>query len=113
MSTPTPRTDTEITFTGTYTCTHHNDAERTACPVCLVAALTAERDQLRAELAAETWHKERANWREEVGQLKLEIFNLSLELQQWKSTVRKIEECCDKPSNVWDIANTALSAPNT
>jgi hypothetical protein len=42
--TPTPRTDTEITFTGTYTCTHHNDAERTACPVCLVAALTAERD---------------------------------------------------------------------
>jgi hypothetical protein len=33
--------DTEITFTGTYTCTHHNDAERTACPVCLVTALRA------------------------------------------------------------------------
>ena len=32
------------------TCTHHNDAERTACPVCLVAALTAERDELRALL---------------------------------------------------------------
>jgi hypothetical protein len=37
------------TLTGTYTCTHHNDAERTACPVCLVTALTAERDELRAE----------------------------------------------------------------
>jgi hypothetical protein len=36
-----------------YTCTHHNDAMRAACPVCLVAALTAECDQLRAELAAE------------------------------------------------------------
>jgi hypothetical protein len=48
---PTPRTDTGITLTGTYTCTHHNDAERTACPVCLVTALTAERDQLRAALA--------------------------------------------------------------
>ena len=47
MSTPTP------TLTGAYTCTHHNDRERAACPVCLVASLTAERDQLRAELAAE------------------------------------------------------------
>lgn len=45
------RTDTEITFTGTYTCTHHNDQQRAACPVCLVATLTAERDQLRAEVA--------------------------------------------------------------
>ena len=51
MSTPTPSTDTEITFTEAYTCTHHNDAERTACPVCLVTALTAEREQLRAENA--------------------------------------------------------------
>jgi chromosome segregation ATPase len=40
-----------VTLTGAYTCTHHNDAERTACPVCLVAALTAERDQLRGALA--------------------------------------------------------------
>ena len=48
MSTPTPRTDTEITFTGAYTCTHHNDQMRAACPVCLVTALTSERDQLAA-----------------------------------------------------------------
>ena len=47
MNTPTPRTDTEITFTGAYTCTHHNDAERTACPVCLVTALAAERERVR------------------------------------------------------------------
>ena len=33
------------------TCTNYNDAERTACPVCLVSALTAERDQLRGALA--------------------------------------------------------------
>ena len=44
MSTPTP------TLTGAYTCTHHNDRERAACPVCLVATLTAERDQLRVDL---------------------------------------------------------------
>ena len=43
MSTPTP------TLTGAYTCTHHNDQQRTECPVCLVPALTAERDQLRHE----------------------------------------------------------------
>ena len=42
MSTPTP------TLTGAYTCTHHNDRERTECPVCLVVALTTERDKLRA-----------------------------------------------------------------
>ena len=45
MNTPTSRTDTEITFTGAYTCTHHNDQQRSACPVCLVTALTAERDR--------------------------------------------------------------------
>jgi hypothetical protein len=32
------------TLTGTYTCTHHNDQQRAACPVCLVATLTTERD---------------------------------------------------------------------
>ena len=41
---------TPITLTGAYTCTHHNDQQRAACPVCLVPALTAERDQLRAEV---------------------------------------------------------------
>ena len=40
-----------VTLTGAYTCTHHNDQQRASCPVCLVAALTAERDQLRAALA--------------------------------------------------------------
>ena len=46
-----PRTDSEISFTGAYTCTHHSDQMRAACPVCLVTTLTAERDQLRAALA--------------------------------------------------------------
>ena len=69
MSTTTrPRTDTEITFTGAYTCTHHSDQQRAACPVCLVAALTAERDQLRQQVANLTYsnnaHRETAEtWR--------------------------------------------------
>ena len=54
LSTPTPRTDGEITFTGAYTCTHHNDQQRAACPVCLVATLTTERDQLRSDCENET-----------------------------------------------------------
>jgi hypothetical protein len=37
-----------VTLTGAYTCTHHTDQQRAACPVCLVTALTAERDQLAA-----------------------------------------------------------------
>ena len=58
-----PRTDSEIKLTGAYTCTHHNDQQRSECPVCLVGTLTtdreiwqgiaqtmtAERDQLRAD----------------------------------------------------------------
>ena len=43
-----------VTLTVAYTCTHHNDAERTACPVCLVAALSAERDELRSDCENET-----------------------------------------------------------
>ena len=35
---------TTPTFTGAYTCTHHNDQQRSECPVCLVTTLTAERD---------------------------------------------------------------------
>ena len=54
LSTPTPRTDSEIRFTGPYTCTHHSDQMRAACPVCLVAALATERDQLRADCENET-----------------------------------------------------------
>ena len=38
----------------TLTCTHHNDQQRAACPVCLVAALTAERDQIRSDCENET-----------------------------------------------------------
>ena len=39
---------TPITLTGAYTCTHHNDQQRAACPVCLIATLTTERDAARA-----------------------------------------------------------------
>ena len=43
-----------VTFTGAFTCTYHNDQQRAACPVCIVAALTAERDQLRSDCENET-----------------------------------------------------------
>jgi len=43
-----------VTLTGACTCTHHNDQQRAACPVCLVATLTAERDHLHAQLRALT-----------------------------------------------------------
>jgi hypothetical protein len=43
-----------VTLTGAYTCTHHTDQKRAACPVCLVTALTAERDQLRSDCENET-----------------------------------------------------------
>ena len=37
------------TLTGVYTCTHHNDQQRAACPVCLVTTLTAERARLKRD----------------------------------------------------------------
>jgi hypothetical protein len=71
------------TLTGTYTCTHHNDQMRAACPVCLVATLTAERDKAEAQLHAlrlvcgttdankfETW-TDRANARAERAEAEL------------------------------------------
>ena len=58
-ATPAPRTDTKITFTGAFTCAHHNDQQRAACPVCLVSALTAERDhwqEIAKTMSAEREH---------------------------------------------------------
>ena len=40
---------TPITLTGAYTCTHHNDKQRTECPVCLVATLRAEVERLKRD----------------------------------------------------------------
>ena len=60
MNTPTPLTDTEITLTGAYTCTHHNDQQRAACPVCLVAALTTERDHWQ-KIAVSASHEREHN----------------------------------------------------
>ena len=50
---------TPITLTGAYTCTHHNDKQRTECPVCLVATLRARADRAEAELATE---RARLDW---------------------------------------------------
>ena len=51
------------------TCTHHNDQQRAACPVCLVAAITAESVQLRDQLAAARQRETvaLASWDEERG----------------------------------------------
>lgn len=52
---------TPITLTGAYTCTHHNDQQRAACPVCLIATLTTERDAARAR--AESAEREAFDWK--------------------------------------------------
>ena len=51
------------------TCTHHNDQQRSECPVCLVTALTAESVQLRDQLAAARQRETVAiaSWDEERG----------------------------------------------
>ena len=51
MKTPSNDGGREMSAT---TCTHHNDQQRAACPVCLVATLTAERDQLRLDCDSES-----------------------------------------------------------
>tara|TARA_R110000822_G_scaffold38408_2_gene106504 strand:- start:739 stop:1176 length:438 start_codon:yes stop_codon:yes gene_type:complete len=81
--------DTEITFTGTYTCTHHNDAERTACPVCLVTALTAERDQLRAAIAEmPTCRCDRST--EQQCELSAKVAALTAERDQLRAEVKRM-----------------------
>jgi hypothetical protein len=47
-----------VTLTGAYTCTHHNDQQRAACPVCLVTKLRSEVAELKAlsELDFEMFH---------------------------------------------------------
>jgi hypothetical protein len=106
MNTPTPRTDAEITFTGTYTCTHHNDAERTACPVCLVTALTAERDQLRAALALgqENCDAVYDELRGDCDELRGDVVRLTSERDQLRAenatlrAAQKACEACDEPT---------------
>ena len=60
---------TPITLTGAYTCTHHNDQQRAACPVCLIATLTTERDAARAR--AERAEAELATATEECTDVRL------------------------------------------
>jgi len=96
MSTPTPRTDTEITFTGAYTCTHHNDQQRAACPVCLVTALTAERDRnVSHRLEREKAEAERTD---AIYQRACEV---ERELRAENATLRAAQkacEACDEPT---------------
>ena len=77
--------DTEITFTGTYTCTHH-----TACPVCLVTALTAERERAeRYRLATLKLDAELASEREKVRVLREALSdaqNAALPWREWPWT---------------------------
>ena len=70
------------------TCTHHNDKQRAECPVCLVAALTAERDQLLQQVAnlkySNHYHREIAEtWRSaaiECNRLRAELDAI----EEWK-----------------------------
>jgi chromosome segregation ATPase len=94
------------TLTGTYTCTHHNDAERTACPVCLVTALTAERDELRAALALGQLNCDAAydELRGDCDELRGDVVRLSTERDQLRAenialrAAQKACEACDEPT---------------
>ena len=74
---------TPITLTGAYTCTHHNDKQRAACPVCLVTALTTERDQLRTELAE--WQASAHLKGEAIDSLLVECDRLRAEVKRLKA----------------------------
>jgi hypothetical protein len=79
--------ETELgALTGAYTCTHHNDQQRASCPVCLVAALAAERDELRAECSEAHWA---AHYLKVGGKLEAERDQLRVEVERLTPYVSK------------------------
>jgi hypothetical protein len=74
------------------TCTHHNDAERTACPVCLVTALTAERDELRDDRANEiAWAKWASHHLADAIEVKAERDQLRAKAERFQRLQRFID----------------------
>ena len=84
------------TLTGAYTCTHHNDQQRTACPICLVTALTAERDQLRAALALgqENCDAVYDELRGDCDELRGDVVRLTAERDQLQAQLRALTLVC-------------------
>ena len=82
-----------VTLTAAYTCTHHNDAERTACPVCLVTALTAERDELRAALALgqENCDAVYDELRGDCDELRADVVRLTAECDQLRAEAERTD----------------------
>ena len=83
-------------LTGTRTCTHHTDQQRTACPVCLVAALTAERDELRAALALGQLNCDAAydELRADCDELRADVVRLSTERDQLRAQLHALQLVC-------------------
>ena len=76
------------------TCTHHNDAMRAACPVCLVAALTTERDHWqKIAVSASQEREHNANVAQamtaERDQLRAERNNLRADLDAIKAILNE------------------------
>ena len=82
------------------TCTHHNDKQRAACPVCFVATLTAERDRLRAEVAALVVTKDRACTA--AADNKAEADQWHAELQTAEREVERLNGCCEELHTIID-----------
>jgi hypothetical protein len=96
-----------VTLTGAYTCTHHNDAERTACPVCLINALTAERDELRDDRANEiVWAKWASHHLADAIEVKAERDQLRAE----NATLRAAQKACEACDELTAFEVRKLSA---
>ena len=101
------------TLTGAYTCTHHNDQQRASCPVCLVATLTAERDELRSDCENET--KWAAHYLADAIAVKAERDQLraqlhALQLVCGTNDANKFETWVDRANARAERAETELAA---
>ncbi|MEY4300038.1 MAG: hypothetical protein RIR25_1274 [Verrucomicrobiota bacterium] len=89
-----------VTFTGAYTCTNHNDAERTACPVCLVAALTAEAILGKIQELHGCSQEMVVHWCEWAAERSLELGHAQAEITTEREKVRvlraALENLCDE-----------------
>ena len=101
------------TLTANYTCTHHNDQQRASCPVCLVATLTAERDELRSDCENET--KWAAHYLADAIAVKAERDQLraqlhALQLVCGTNDANKFETWVDRANARAERAETELAA---
>jgi len=63
-----------------------------------------------AKPRAATWHQERANWRQEVGQLRFELFNREMLFKTTLEHLQWINDNCDRPSAIYERSLAAIDS---